>query len=155
MKNNEFELEINASGQLFYLRDGKKVKVSIKRCFPWSHPAQYFSLQDRENKELALVESVESLNESSGKSLMASLMEAGFCFNITDIVEVKEDFELRNWVVETEQGKRSFQTKLMDWPREVPRNGLLIQDVFGDIYFISNIDKLPQAGKSILWAYMD
>ena len=51
--------------------------------------------------------------------------------------------------------ERTFQTKLDDWPRELPGGGLLIGDVAGDLYQIANRDDLDEKSRKLLWAFAD
>ena len=83
------------------------------------------------------------------------MRESGFFFKITRIIEAREEFELRHWLVETEQGQRRFQTRLEDWPRELPGGDLLIRDVYGDIYHVGGLRSLDQRSRELLWAFIE
>ena len=62
---------------------------------------------------------------------------------VTRVVSIDEEVEIRQWTVETRHGPRSFQTHLDDWPRLLPGGGLLIRDVAGDLYrlTVTELDK--------------
>lgn len=154
-KNNKFSLVLESDGDLLLLKNGKKIKVNIKPCFPWSTPGQYFSLVDKEGEEIEFVANANKLDESSRSAIEQSLAEAGFCFVIEKIIKIEEEFELRRWWVKTAQGERQFQTKLLDWPREMDGGGLLIQDVHGDLFYIKDPAKLPMPGREKLSAFID
>jgi hypothetical protein len=81
-------------------------------------------------------------------------MEAGFVLRIRRIVQVDEEVEIRTWQVVTEQGSRSFQTKLDDWPMEVPGGGIVIRDVSGDLYHVPDPEAMDERSRRWLWAFV-
>ncbi len=87
--------------------------------------------------------------------LDAAMCEAGFIFDVSAVLEIEEEVELRNWLVRTHQGARRFQTRLDDWPRKLPDGGLLIRDVTGDFYRVSDPAQLDRTSRALLWAFVD
>jgi hypothetical protein len=148
-------LERRGDGQLWAVSNGASKPVRVHRCFPWSEPDQFLSLRDQENQEVAMVTHLDELESESRKALADSLLEAGFVLRITRIVEVDEEVEIRSWKVETEQGPRSFQTKLDDWPWEVPGGGIVIRDVAGDLYYVADPEAMDEKSRKWLWAFVD
>jgi hypothetical protein len=148
-------LERRGDGQLWAISNGAPKPVRVHRCFPWSEPDQFLSLRDQENQEVAMVTHLDELESGSRKALADSLLEAGFVLRVTRIVEVKEEVEIRKWEVETEQGLRSFQTKLDDWPWEVPGGGIVIRDVAGDLYYVADPESMDEKSRKWLWAFVD
>jgi hypothetical protein len=142
-------------GQLAVERDGEKIAVTVRRCFPWSEPGRHFSLRNMEGDEVALVSSLDELDPDSRRTLAAALAEAGFVFRITRLEAVKEELEIRTWRVETQQGTRRFQTARDEWPRDVPGDGFLVRDVAGDLFWIPPMDELDDKSREILWALVD
>src|SRR5438034_8308813 len=129
----ELTLERRADGRMWAVRDGTERAVWVRRCFPWSEPGRYLSLRDGDEEEFALVRDPADLDDASREALEGALALAGFVFEITRVLEIEEEVEIRRWRVETSQGPRSFQTRLDDWPRTLPHGGLLIRDVTGDL----------------------
>ena len=154
-KQKEITLERGADGQLWAASNGQSSAVSVHRCFPWSEPGQYLSLRDTDNEEFALVRSLDALEPISRGVLKDAIAEAGFVLEIERITEVDEEIEIRIWRVETRQGPRSFQTRLDDWPLEVPGGGIVIKDVAGDLYHIADPDRLDAKSRTWLWAFVD
>ena len=144
-----------ADGRLWTLRDGEARPVWVRRCFPWSEPARYVSLRDEDDNEVALVADPEALDAASREALESALGNAGFVFEVTRVLEIDEEVEIRYWRVETRQGERRFQTRLDDWPRELPGGGLLIRDVAGDLYRLADARRLDKKSRALLWAYVD
>jgi hypothetical protein len=151
----ELTLEKRADGQLWAKRSGREGAVRVHRCFPWSEPGRFLSLRDDEDEEFALVETLDELGAESRGALEDALVEAGFVLEVTRIVDVDEEVEIRTWKVETRQGARSFQTRLDDWPTDVPGGGILIRDVAGDLYHVRDPDDMDAASRRWLWAFVD
>jgi len=101
------------------------------------------------------VETLDELSVESRRALEAAVAEAGFVLEVTRILDVEEEVEIRTWKVETRQGGRRFQTRLDDWPMEVPRGGIVIRDVAGDLYHVADPAALDDRSRRWLWAFVD
>ncbi|MGH7537442.1 MAG: DUF1854 domain-containing protein [Gemmatimonadales bacterium] len=153
---SELSLERRADGRLWAVRGTTERSVWVRRCFPWSEPARFLSLRDHDGeKEFALVRDPEELDAESRRVLEGALVEAGFVLEVTRVLAIDEEVEIRNWRVATRQGSRSFQTRLDDWPRTLPHGGLLIRDVAGDLYHFADPARLDRHSRSLLWAFVD
>jgi len=148
-------LQNNGDGRLNALLGERTVAVKLRQCFPWSEPTRHISLRDSDDKEVALVDDPSALDEDSRQALELALAEAGFVLEVTRVLEIEEEIEIRQWTVETRQGNRSFQTHLDDWPRVLPGGGLLIRDVAGDLYRLADPQKLDKKSRALLWAFVD
>ena len=151
----ELTLEQRADGQLWAIQDGEERAVWVRRSFPWSEPTRFLSLRDSDEEEFALVRDPADLEPSSRAALEAALAVAGFVFEVTRVLEIEEEVEIRHWRVETRQGPRSFQTRLDDWPRTLPHGGLLIRDLTGDLYHLMRPEELDAKSRDLLWAFVD
>lgn len=149
-----FALERRADGQLWLRAGASEKAVRVHRCFPWSEPGQFLSLRDEDDQEMVMITSLDALEPASRHALEGALLEAGFVLRVTEITDVDEEVEIRTWKVQTEQGPRSFQTRLDDWPSEVPGGGIVIRDVAGDLYHIANPDALDEKSRRWLWAFV-
>jgi hypothetical protein len=129
--------------------------VSVRRCFPWSEPSRHLSLRDTEEEEFALVRDPADLDGRSRAALEMALAVAGFVFEVTRVLEIDEEVEIRHWRVDTRQGLRTFQTRLDDWPRTLPNGGLLIRDLAGDLYHLGTPGQLDRKSRELLWAFVD
>jgi hypothetical protein len=148
-------LERRDDGRLWAIRGNEERSVWVRRCFPWSQPTRFISLRDSEEHEFALVREPGELSYESRSVLEGALVEAGFVLKIVRVLKVDEEVEIRNWKVETEQGPRSFQTRLDDWPRQMPGGGILIRDVAGDLYYVAEPNELDAKSRALLWAFVD
>ena len=148
------ELRLAGEGHLVAVVDGAPVPVRLRQCFPWSEPGRHLSLRDGEDREVALVEDPAALPPASRDALERALAEAGFVLEVTRVLDIEEEVEIRQWTVETRQGRRKFQTHLDDWPRVLPGGGLLIRDVAGDLYRLT-VTELDKKSRELLWAFVD
>jgi len=148
-------LEWRADGSLWAVRGDQEQAVSVRRCFPWTEPARHLSLRDADEEEFAFVRDPMDLDPRSRAALEAALAVAGFVFQVTRVLEIEEEVEIRRWRVETRQGPRMFQTRLDDWPRSLPQRGLLIRDLAGDLYHLGRPEALDRQSRELLWAFVD
>ena len=151
----ELRLERRADGRVWAIRGGVERAVWVRRCFPWSEPGRFLSLRDDDEEEFALVADVGELDAASRLVLESALVDAGFVFEVTRVVAIDEEVEIRHWRVETRQGHRTFQTRLDDWPRLLPHGGLLVRDVAGDLYHLAEPKALDKKSRALLWAFVD
>ena len=142
-------------GRLLVMIDAVPVSVRLRQCFPWSQPAQHLSLRNDEDREVAIVDDPDQLEPESRQALEHALAEAGFVLEVTRVLDIEEEVEIRQWTVETLQGRRLFQTHLDDWPRVLPNGGLLIRDVAGDLYRLADPQGMDKHSRELLWAFVD
>ena len=148
-------LEWRDDGSLWAVRDDGERAVSVRRCFPWTEPARHLSLRDADEEEFVFVRDPAELDARSRAALEMALAVAGFVFEVTQVLEIEEEVEIRRWRVETRQGPRTFQTRLDDWPRTLPHGGLLIRDLAGDLYHLAAPEQMDRRSRELLWAFVD
>src|SRR6266498_2506077 len=153
--SDDLRLERRADGRVWAIRGDAERAVWVRRCFPWSEPGRFLSLRDDEEEEFALVRDVAELAPVSRRVLEEALVAAGFVFEVTRVLAIEEEVEIRHWRVETRQGPRAFQTRLDDWPRLLPRGALLVRDVAGDLYHLADPNALDRKSRALLWAFVD
>jgi len=142
-------------GRLWLENPEKPVAVRPCACFPWTDPRRHISLRDEEDNEAAFVRDLADLDEDSREAIELTLAEIGFVLEITAIHAIEEEFEIRNWDVETRQGPRTFQTEHDEWPWALENGGILIRDVAGDLFLIPSPAALDAASRKLLWAFLD
>ncbi len=148
-------LRIATDGRLVVMVDSAPVPVRLRQCFPWSEPGLHLSLRDDAEREVAIVDDPAELDTESRVALEQALAEAGFVLEVTRVLDIDEEVEIRQWTVETRQGRRSFQTHLDDWPRALPNGGILIRDVAGDLYRLAAPAQMDRKSRELLWAFVD
>src|SRR3954468_23719277 len=100
-------LRMAPEGRLNVMIDGKSVPVRLRQCFPWSEPGLHLSLRDDADREVAIVDDPAELDSESRCALEQALAEAGFVLEVTRVLDIDEEIEIRQWTVETRQGPRS------------------------------------------------
>jgi hypothetical protein len=151
----EVRLTRSDDGQHFAHWGEHTASVRVVRCFPWSERDRFFSIRDGEDHEIALINTLNDLFNASVQVLEQALAEAGFIFEVTRVQEVREEFEIRNWTVQTAQGARTFQTRRDEWPRRTGQGGMLVRGVAGDLYHIASEESLDPDSKRLLSVYVD
>ena len=144
-----------SDGRFMASTGGEARAVRITTCFPWTAPDAYISLRDADDREVALVASLDDVDAESRAVLVQALREAAFAFEITQVAVIRKEFEIRHWEVTCREGLRTFQTHMDDWPRALPPHGLLITDVSGDVYVIHDWTALDRHSRKQLAIYID
>ena len=152
----DVNLQRGSDGRLQLLRDGEPIPVVLRRCFPWTAPSRFLSLRDDDHMELALIDRLDSLDDTSRNEVEKELLRLGFMLEITAVKALVKEIEIRRWEVEIEGGaSRTFQTALDEWPRKLDSGQVLIRDVGGDLYSIRNPPALDDKSRHFLWALLD
>jgi hypothetical protein len=150
-----FRLERRVDGKLWLLRESLSVAVEVVRCFPWADPERFLSLRDGDGTEHAFVGDLAELSLESRQALQAGLLRSGFVLDVVRVLAIEEDFELRSFSVETLQGPRLFQTALEAWPHKLESGGIVLSDVYGDLYRIAQPHELDERSASLMRAFID
>ena len=148
----DIALERGADHALFLVKDGDRTRVRPRLCFPWRRPDAYISLADDDGKEQALIRDLNALSPASREALEEALVVSGFTLEIHRILSLQKEIEIRNWRVEVNGKERTFQTALDEWPRSLAGGALLVRDVAGDLYTISDAAQLDEKSRKYLWA---
>jgi hypothetical protein len=154
MSTTTVDIYLKNSDMLFIKLDGKEHEVQVKQCFPWSNPRQFLSIKDLDGKELYLVDNVDNLNEKSRHALTEYLRLLDFVIEIKGINDIIEDVELRQYDVQTQDGQRVFFTELDDWPQVEANGRVIIEDISGDVYQVTNPAHLDKRGQKLLSTYV-
>jgi hypothetical protein len=147
-------LELDPALRLWLVRGEQRVGVKPVRCFPWSSPGELVSLRDERDREELLVERFDQLDPDSARALERALLGTAFVLEVSRVESIEEDYEMRIWRTETRQGKRTFQTKLDEWPWAAPDGGHLVRDLAGDLFRLPPLDTLDEGTRRWLWAYV-
>ncbi len=135
--------------------DGQECIVRVGTCFPWTAPGTFVSLRGEDDKEVALIPSLDEVDAESRAVLRHALRESAFAFEITRVDQVRKEFEIRHWVVTCAEGQRTFQTKVDHYPQPLPPDGLLITDVAGDVYVIHDWRALDKHSRKQIAMFVD
>ena len=152
---HEVRVRRREDGQFEALWQDQSVVVRVVRCFPWTEPGRFISLRDPDEREIALIADLGELDCASREAVEAALAEAAFVLEVTHVESIEEEFEIRNWRVQTRQGARTFQTHRDEWPRAVDGGGFLVHDVAGDLFRIPPAEQLDDETRRKLRVYVD
>jgi hypothetical protein len=64
----------------------------------------HLSLRDDQDREVAIVDDPAELDPESRAALEQALASAGFVLEVTRVLDIEEEVEIRQWTVETRQG---------------------------------------------------
>ncbi len=151
---DDYDIFLGENRQLYFKSGDKTTEVKIKQCFPWSEPGNFLSLRDKDENEVFLINSIADLDESSRRTIESYLKVAEFVMEISRFEAIVEDVELRQYIVETNAGRRIFHTKLEDWPEHLPDGSWLIEDLGGDIFKVSDFEMLDANSQKLFSTYV-
>src|SRR5258708_15468390 len=103
-RGSALSLEWRADGSLWARRGDEERAVSVRRCFPWTEPTRHLSLRDTDEEEFAFVRDPADLDPRSRAALERALAVAGFVFEVTRVLEIEEEVEIRRWRGEAPPG---------------------------------------------------
>jgi len=173
MSSVDFAVELglmDVGEAVFYLADGGfaglKYKgedhkhVILRRIMPMKEPFSYISVADHENKEIAILKSVDELPEDQRKIVVAELDNRYYSPEVIDVDSVQDKLgyvyiglKLRN-----KQGKEYHKNcAVKDVSRNIrmlSSNSVIIFDVDGNRYVISDLTKLNRQSMRKLDAYL-
>jgi Domain of unknown function (DUF1854) len=147
-------LTVDKAGRLRLHGEDGPVQVRPISCFPWSSPGEYVSLRDADDREVALIRETQSLDTASRAALEQTIAQTSFVFVVNRIDSVGDELELRVWKVHTDQGPRTFQTKLDQWPQVIDCEAMVVRDLAGDLYKIKPHSLDPKSLK-LFWAFRE
>lgn len=147
-------LRLDGVRQLWLQHAEQVARVRPVRCFPWSFPDGFISLRQDDGGEALFVEEMAELDPESANALSAALRGGEFVFEVLRVESIAEELETRVWHTLTSGGKRTFQTKVDEWPRESPSGGYLVRDLAGDSFLLPRLDAADKETRRWLWAYV-
>src|SRR5258708_12886014 len=149
------QLNSNEAGELLLHSQRGSIPVRPVACFPWFEANNYISLRNEAGMEVGFIHSAAELDHSSRRALETTLRQTRFVFEVIAIENVEDEFELRTWSVKTRQGPRSFQTKLVEWPRTLETGVVMIRALSGHLSQIKIPTSPDPPTQKLVWAYME
>ena len=149
-------VERNAAGQLVVHlagRDQPVVDAKAARCFRWSMPQSYISIRDAEGRELALLETLDELDQASRRILIDELRDRIFNPKITAITDHKSDFGVTSITADTDRGRVTFQIRGSDDVRILSPKRALLRDIDGNTYELVDLSALAPKSRRFLERY--
>ena len=169
--DKQMELGImDITGAEFYLVDGGfaglKYKgedykhVILRRIMPMKEPFSYISVADHENNEIAILKSVEELPEEQRQIVIRELDNRYYSPEVIDVASVQDKlgYVYIGLLLRNKQGKEYTKScAVKDVSRNIrmlSSNSVIIFDVDGNRYVISDLTKLSRQSMRKLDAYL-
>lgn len=148
-------VERNPAGQLVVHIEGRGepvVDATVARCFPWSVPEQFICLREK-GKEVAMLKSLDELDEPSRKIVQEELWDKVFNPRIHRVLDFKSEFDVTYITAQTDRGEVTFQIRSRDDIRLLSAKRALFRDVDGNCYELADFDQLDSASRKHLKQY--
>jgi hypothetical protein len=142
-KNNFLTLKIKIQNEEGLTEEKEYDRVFLHRAFPFEDKFEYISVDDKDGKEIALIKSLEDLNENQRKYITDELDRKYYLPTIIKILSMKERFGFSYWKVLTDTGERTFT--MQDTYRSIHKIDtvhIFLTDVDGNRYDIPDIEAL-------------
>jgi ATP-binding cassette subfamily B protein len=155
-------LRILQPQKLHFIRDGALLRVIVEdefsvdnavilRAFPLSNASRYFSIYEREGKEIGILRDMDGLSPEDRQILLDELGKRYFVPKILRILSTNERFGTVEWTVETDRGVHKFTTReLRENVLRLGRGRYILIDVDENRYEIPDTSMLDPSSYSRL-----
>lgn len=148
-----------------YKDEFNKIKLIIEgdREYPEVVPVMSFPLSDQEHyvsffevkdgkkeNEIGMIEDIGKLDPESKKIIRAELKKGYFMPQIIRINNMVENHGIMKFDVETDKGRRVFETRYKEDIRRMPNNRVIIKDADGNRYEIKDYTKLDARSMKLI-----
>jgi hypothetical protein len=125
--------------------------VKLYQAAPLSLPGRYLSFQDAKGDEIALVPGLDDLNPEARTVAEAELRRRYLTARVRAIRNVRTEFGVTYWHVDTDKGERDFVVQsLMESCVWLSERQILIIDADGNRFEIPDIPALDPASRAQL-----
>ena len=137
------------------LPDGTLEDVHLVPAFPLSDSNRMIQVLSNEGEELGFIDDAGKLDGESRAVITEELERSYFMPQITDIIEAEEKLSVLTLETETDRGARTVQIRNPRKSiRKLPHNRVVIRDVDGNRYEISDWTDIPLYGRDFLAQYL-
>ncbi len=130
------------------------VGVVPVRAFPLSAPNEFIGLVDTHGHEIACITTLDELDDSSRKLLLAELERHEFMPTIHEVLEATRGAPPTTFRVRTDRGEITFIVLHEDHIRTLEGGALLITDSLGIRYKIPDSHALSRRSRKLLGLYV-
>ena len=134
--------------------EDKCLTVEVVMGFPLTDSEQFisfFEVKDgKRDKEIGIIEDMSKLDSKSRKLLKTELKRVYFMPRITKINRLKENHGSMEFDVETDKGKRTFETRHKEDIRRLTGGRVVIKDADGNRYEILDYMKLDSRSANLI-----
>ena len=122
----------------------------VIRAFPITMPWRCIILMNENGREIGLISDVKRLDPESFKVLREELERTYFIPKITKVHDIREEYGILIFRVETDKGPRSFEVTSRRDIRKIGGNRIFIKDADGNFYDIPNYKSLDKQSVDLL-----
>ena len=123
--------------------DGRVLEnLEPRRLFPYSFPDNYITLVNAEEREEALIPSLEMLDDASREAITLCFAEYYMVPEILEILQIEDKTSFR-WKVRTERGEVKFQIRNRHSDIK-ERNGIVILRDSNDNRYRADLTRLDE-----------
>jgi len=138
-------LKMTAEGDRSFLR------VKVSRAFPLSDPSHYIGLRDGGDAEIGLIRDLRELPAEQRRLIEEELDKRYFIPVVHHIQDIKEEFGIVTWDVQTDRGPRRYIVRgLRDNVHEQSDFRLMVTDVDGNRFEIPDYTVLDARSRAKL-----
>ncbi len=120
---------------------------------PLSHPGRYLALLDAKGDEILMIPDASLLDKESYDTVMEELRRRDMTAEVHEIISAKVEYGSTYWRVSTDKGTRDFVTQnLQENAMWLDENHLMLVDVDGNRFELSDIENLDNRSKMILYS---
>lgn len=124
--------------------------VEPRRLFPSNNRENYISFVDKSGTERAILESLESLNDSSKEAVQNSLEEYYRLPKISEVLDVSNKKGILKYTCMTDKGECSFVVTQRRDTKILPDGRIIFRDSSDNRYEIPDYSKLNHKSKRLL-----
>ena len=149
-------IERDGEGQLVaHLVDWDEpvVDVRVARYFPWSMPEMCISVRDADGSEVAMLKSLDDLDDGSREVVETELSDKVFNPKILRVRKYSREFGISSIDAETDRGDVIFQFNGRNDVRILSPTRALFRDVDGNTYEVEDLTQLDPASQRHLHAF--
>lgn len=141
-----------ASGRLLLRRpSGEATPIErVHLPFPLTSGNRFVLLRGPEGKDVGILEDYYLLDQASQAALKDALDEAYFIPQVRTVYSIAEQFDVLNWDVETDRGRRRFEVRGRHNVRPLDGRRILIKDVDGNRYEIPDFERLDARSRDMV-----
>jgi len=147
-----------AGGFLDLAFDGKDYeKVSVRRCFPFTDPDEYFSVREGNEKaeEIGIILKLSDFDKQTSNELLSQMELRYFTPVITKINNIKEEYGYGYFDVTTDKGQVRFAIHMNgNAIARLSDKRIIVTDIDGNRFEIPDIYAFPQAEQRKLDLYI-
>lgn len=127
------------------------LSARIRRAFPSSKPGEYLSIQTGDNKEVAMLRSVDGLDPETRRLVDEELDRRYFTPTISQIFKLRMEAGMWRFVVATQRGETEFYVRnWRDNAFEIAPGRWLIHSVDGGRFEILDLERLDSRSRTLM-----